>query len=460
MKNSGVRRIHPRSAVRAAGILSALFLAGCESRQTGGQIVSLPGEPLKAAVFEARISDVTPELSGFGSLSFISKTDLSPAVEGILKSLPVDEGGRVEPGMLLAEIENTQLLIRSAQADTSLIQARAGLDLAEARYNEGLLQAEARIVSAEKLELTLGQKSLELGSLEVDLGKKKQLLAVDGVTGDQVLKLKLSIEAARTDYQNTLKDLEILRIGYRDKDITDKGFAVPSSGPARRQLLKELNCLSLKAEVDVARAGIDTAGQERESVDLLLGELRIISPGRGVLGARYLEEGERITPGTLLFTIFADDRLYAVFPVQEKQALLVREDQDVLISLPAVPGEERAGRVVFISPMIDPKSGNLMVKALVENPGGELKPGMFVRVRVIHGRTEKRIILPLTSLTEKAEGKAFVFVAAGGRVFRRAVVTGGESSGGMVILEGLKEGELVVDKPSLLLKEGERVSVE
>lgn len=450
------------STLKAPAIIALLsvMVFACEKRESGAGQESPEREPVTVKTITAGYSKIEPELSSFGSLSFLSKTDISPPVEGVIKAIYAEEGDRIRKDELLAELENTQLEIRATQAETSLAQARAALNLSEANYREGLLQAEARFLSIEKMELAIKQKDLELETLKTDLSKKEQLLEVDGVTDDQVEKLKLSLKAAQTDYETTIMDLEIKRIGFRDEDIRALGYEVPYAEATKRKLLRELNCLTLKAEVDVSRAGLEAAEQEVKSLNLLLKELRVLSPASGVLGARYLEPGERVAAGTKLFTIFMEDKVYAVFPVQERDALLVREGQEVRVVLPALKDEERVARVTLVSPMLDPQSGNIIIKAIMNNPDGKLKPGMFVRVRLIHGKPENRILLPLTCLVGKEGDKAEVFAASGGRVFKRTLVLGEESKGFVEALSGIEEGDLVVDFPPPLLREGDNVLVD
>ena len=72
--------------------------------------------------------------------------------------------------------------------------------------------------------------------------------------------------------------------------------------------------------------------------------------------------------------------LWATF--YENEIGLLREGQPVRVALPALPNRSFEGKIVVISPTIDPVKRTAMVRIDIPNPEGELRPGMYANVVV------------------------------------------------------------------------------
>ena len=446
---------------RAIFILSAgiALQSGCGGRREASSSSAALEEQYRVEAIEVTEIMVEPEINSFGSISFRRKTDISPAVEGVIGRIFVEEGDSISSGQILAVIENIQLEIRRRQSVSELTSARAALRLAEMQQEEGRLQLEARTISLQKMELNLEQKARELVEQEQTVANKEQLLAVDGISQEELRLLKLRLRALKTEQLNLEKDLAISRIGLRDKDILRAGHLVPTDPAEKQDLLIELNTRTLKARADVARARVVTAQADLESVDLLVTGLTVRARSPGILGARYLEEGERITPQDKLFTTFESTEVFAAFPVPERDALRIAPDQMVQIIVPALNDLSLTGTVQVISPTVNPQSGNLTVKALLPNRDLLLRPGMFVQVRRVAGKPEAKILVPESVLFRKRGSRGELFRLVGNRVFIREVQTAAAEGGQVEITAGLNPGDRVVNNPPPFLKEGQYVSV-
>jgi len=235
---------------------------------------------------------------------------------------------------------------------------------------------------------------------------------------------------------------------------------VPRDEAARRRVLVQIGTLSLAAEGDVARARAESAEVELGSVEQLIAELEVRSPLAGIVGARYVEAGERAAADAKLFTLISTGEVYAVFPVPEAEAERVREGAPVEVSVDALGGAPFRARVALISPVIDPEAGTVTVKAVLANPSMRMKPGMFARVRILHGPARRVAVIPTRAIAQKSGSTARVYTVVNRRVFIKEATLGAETAGGWIVEAGLRPGEMVVDSPSVLLKEGEEVEAE
>jgi len=122
-------------------------------------------------------------------------------------------------------------------------------------------------------------------------------------------------------------------------------------------------------------------------------------------------------------------------------------------------GDEIDGVVDLVSPVAESRTASVSVRILICDPGGRLKPGMFARATVIVGPPRVVVALPARAIAERSGNSCSVFVISGGRVYERRIDIGEELAGDWVALDGLVEGDVVVDRPDPGLKEGDRVDV-
>ncbi|WP_028975360.1 efflux RND transporter periplasmic adaptor subunit [Spirochaeta cellobiosiphila] len=403
--------------------------------------------------------EIIPTLTSFGSISFRSKADITSTVDGTLTKILVEEGDVVKKGQLLATLSNIQLKIRKDQAQSSLESAKSAVELAETKLYEGKLQIESRLVSLEKSQLQLKQKEREFEQIGKNLANQKELFAIGGATEEDIISLELSYSASETELLGLRKDLSIQMVGLRDEDILNYGYSVPEDQDTRIEILKDINTRTLLAELNVSKSQLNTAKTELQSAIELMQELNLKAPIDGIVGAKYLELGERVKADTKVFTVFDSTMVDISFPVPENKGILLTKGLKVEAVVDALDNSKYEASIRQISPMIDPQSGNITIKASLSNREGLFKPGMFSRVKVEYGNKRKAILVPESSIVQKKENNAVIFLTVNNHVFKKQVVLGEEFNGNIEIIDGIKKGDLIIDNPSPLLREGEEVEI-
>jgi multidrug efflux pump subunit AcrA (membrane-fusion protein) len=448
-----------KNIVLLTSLISLLLLSSCWGKNQSTSLVD-ENQSYSVSILAVESSEYTPVIESFGSLSFTRKTDISPAVDGIIRRILVEEGDNVDANELLAVVENIQLEIRKRQALAEITSAQAAVKLSETRYQEGRLQVEARLLNIEKLQIRMDQAKVNMEELDRTIENKRELLEVDGISQEEFRNLLLQKQSMETDLAGQEKDLEIALIGLRDQDIRAAGLRVPDNENRRKDILLDLNTRTLYAEVEVARARLVTARAELESVDILLDELEIRADSAGILGARYKEIGERITPGDPVFTTFQSEDVFATFPVQESEAAFLYQGQICEVEVPALKNRVFSAVIQVISPTIDPQSGNLQIKALIENAESNLVPGMFAKVKIITGETRERLMVPESAVLNRRGNAAELFAVVSSRAFLKEIEIASEEDGFIELVSGLKAGELFIDEPPPFLQEGMNVQAE
>jgi multidrug efflux pump subunit AcrA (membrane-fusion protein) len=400
------------------------------------------------------------EISGFGSLSFLAKIDITAPQEGTVKKLFFREGDTVSRGATVAVLENPHIELAVGRAENARAQAGAARDLARSRLLEGEFQAEAQLLSIGKAEAELIQARRIWEEENRKHQDQEALFEAGGLSEEAIVRARFSLESQREQIGLMERELDIRRVGCRDQDLAAAGLPVPKDAEERFRALLSLLSSSLRAELKAAEAYLEAAEKELESTKIARDELRIQSPASGILGARYFEEGERVKREDKLLTLMDTASLYAVFPVPETEALRLEKGMKARV-IPDGTGETREGELDLVYPQADSQSFSFLVRVLLRNGEeglGGLKPGMFARVQVILGPPRPALVIPESSLVFKKDQEGKVFVIAGDRLSERTLGLGLPLGKDREILSGLSAGEVVVLKPEGDLREGTYVS--
>jgi multidrug efflux pump subunit AcrA (membrane-fusion protein) len=135
------------------------------------------------------------------------------------------------------------------------------------------------------------------------------------------------------------------------------------------------------------------------------------------------------------------------------------------ITLDAYPGEVFQGRIIELSPVVDPASRTMEIRISVTNSGNKLKAGMFAKVRIITETKNNIVKIPSAALLQRF-GENYVFTVETDsedpafRIARKRIVVPGISiDGALEIQEGLKPEDEVITRGQTLLEDGARVNV-
>src|SRR5574341_813018 len=223
-------------------------------------------------------------------------------------------------------------------------------------------------------------------------------------------------------------------------------------------------------QVAAARAAVAQREAQVRLADVQRWRMSIRSPIAGLVTRRLANEGEvvglgggsTITLGGPLFTLVDLDRLYVRATIDEFDARQIRLDQEVRVTLEALPGRTLRGHVYKISSAVSgerQEARTFNIRVALEEGKGFLKPGMSADVEVIVARRQNALFLPSQAILER-EGKRWVYRIADGRARLVAVKVGENNWQSTEILEGLGEGDQVnvnLDVPGM--SEGVKVRV-
>ena len=224
----------------------------------------------------------------------------------------------------------------------------------------------------------------------------------------------------------------------------------------------------------VSRAEYDAAAAGHKQAEARLGEIRatierktIRAPFSGVLGIRQVNLGQYLTGGAPVVPLQSLNPVYVNFGVPQQQATEMRPGRSVRITVGELGDSEFTGRVSAIDSVVDQTTRNVQVQATLANPGGKLRPGMFVQSQVMLGAGRPVVALPVSSINYAPYGDS-VFVVTdmknpqgqSYRGVRQQVVKLGAARGDQIaVLSGVNPGEVVVTSGVFKLRNGAAVQV-
>lgn len=283
-------------------------------------------------------------------------------------------------------------------------------------------------------QVAAGQTLAEIDAIELGQAKAEHLQA------------KAQEELARTNYE-------------RAKGLFDDAIVAQ-----QRVLEAEAHLRETTAALRTSAETLRLYGLSRQQVakldyeDAAASIYPLRAPFAGTIVERHATLGELVTPERNLFTLADLSHVWIWIDVFQRDLARVHLEDQVQARVDAFPDVAFTGTVSYLSARVDAETRTLRARLDVANPGGKLRPGMFVDVALVdpHGVDEgvqaASLVVPESALVRDSEETA-VFVASGERRFQRRAVQVGRRAGSWVeILDGLTAGEEVVVEGAFLLK--------
>ena len=203
-----------------------------------------------------------------------------------------------------------------------------------------------------------------------------------------------------------------------------------------------------KTNLEAARSRLQAAQADLGAAERATADSRVTTRFAGVIGRRFVSRGEFVQPGQKLFELVSLDPVEVEFSLPESDASRLTLGLPLEVTVAPYPGEVFHATVSMISPVVDERTRTLRVKALLANPDGRLRPGLFARADLGIAKREGVVLVPEEAVLQRADG-AVVFRANDGatsverRVVRlvrikdgQAEIDGGLAAGDSVVVRG------------------------
>lgn len=208
-----------------------------------------------------------------------------------------------------------------------------------------------------------------------------------------------------------------------------------------------VNRTTSQARLDEALSERDRGKARVKALEAKMADRIIRAPFAGVLGLRQVSVGSLVRPGDLITTLDDISVIKIDFSVSERYLAQVSTGQAITARNVAWPNIEFKGEVQSIDNRIDPVTRAVMVRAVVPNRDGRLRPGMLLAIELIMDRHQALSVPEGALVPVKDSVTTWVVETTDdgqSKAHKRAVVTGLRIKGQVEILEGLSDGELVI----------------
>ncbi len=251
---------------------------------------------------------------------------------------------------------------------------------------------------------------------------------------------RADVEAARTQYELAETNLK------RTRELSQRGAATSASRD-------ENEAAAQAAKAQLARA------------EAVLAQQVVTAPFAGTVGIARVDLGQYVTPGTVVATLQDISTMRVDFSLPEQDLPKLQNGQKISVRIEGLD-EDFEGALTGIDPRVDPATRLVALRGSVDNAGGKLTPGQFVRIRVELPSEADVIALPQTAVSASLYGD-YVYVvrpkegAADALEVRQVFVQTGRRSGGLVeIASGVAAGDQVVTAGQNRLSNGQPAAVD
>ena len=261
----------------------------------------------------------------------------------------------------------------------------------------------------------------------------------------------------QADYDHAAADVK------RFKTVLDLGRIelvrvqrLRDSGAVSQEELDERKSTVAQAEANVAGA---VAALEAASLNLNF--TRVTSPIDGRVSRAEVTRGNLVTGGsnggTLLTSVVSIDPIYLYFDADEQSYLrytqMARDGKrsssrdagdPVHVGLANEQGFPHSGSVDFIDNQLNPQTGTIRARAVLQNKDGQFTPGLFARVQLLASGEYSAILIDDRAVNTDQSQKYVLLLGADNKIEYRKVTLGRVIDGLRVVREGLKPGDVIV----------------
>ncbi len=263
--------------------------------------------------------------------------------------------------------------------------------------------------------------------------------------GDHV-SIGQTLATVRTDQLSV--DLQNAEAVYanaqKDKERYDNAF---KTGGVTQQQLDQANLALQNAQARINAARIN------------IGDANIRSSINGVVNKRMIEPGAILAAATQMFNIVDVSKLKLKVTVNESQVANLKVGDNVKVTASVFPDESFSGKISFIAPKADNSLNFPLEIEITNNPKNQLKAGMYGTAEFAMPKSQALVVIPRSAFVGSVSSNQ-VFVAENNSTARLHTVTAGRIVGDKVeVLNGLKEGDIVITSGQVNLTDGTTISI-
>jgi RND family efflux transporter MFP subunit len=473
--------------------------------------ISLPGniEAIKATVINARSTGYLKQL-----FVDIGSQVTAGEVLGVVQSPDVDQ----QLNQAQAQTAQSRATVQQSQANVATSQATVAQDQAEVAKQRFMVQQARQAVAVANAQLAQSQaaeKGAESGVAHADQALKVQQaafrqsqaqrdlakgtnqryqnLVAQGFDSQQdadTAAASYKVAMAAVDSAQAAVDSAVADVATAQQTLVSAKSAVVAAQANVESAVENVSAaqaelVSTQAVVDAAmhavRASVETVKANQAAVKstvanarfygVMTGFQKIIAPFTGVITARNVDVGTLISAGgsetgvttpapqSGILGIARTDVVRIQVSVPQTYVPEISQGSNTRITVRELPGEVFTGNISMRAGALDTTSRTQLVEVHIANPTNSLVPGMYAEVKITPIHPARTIHIQGTALIVDANGTRVAIVNPDKTVHLQTVKVGRDFGQQIEIMSGLEGNELLVNTPSDILQEGQKVTI-
>jgi len=195
-----------------------------------------------------------------------------------------------------------------------------------------------------------------------------------------------------------------------------------------------------------------------------LSKSTIVAPFSGIIDDVITEAGSVVSPGqTPILRIVNLSDMYIQTDVPENYISDVTKGKEVKVSFPVL-GRSIDTKVRQTGNFINPDNRTFKIEIEVPNKEKDIKPNLTARLRINDYTSKDALLIPQSIISENAEGEQYIYLldSINGQeaVARQQIIKTGKTQGDVIeVLEGLNDGDQIIDEGARSVKDGQAVKI-
>ncbi|MFC2034421.1 efflux RND transporter periplasmic adaptor subunit [Chloroflexota bacterium] len=382
---------------------------------------------------EAVKGDLNITVSGSGNTELSNDITLKFGTAGRIDKLYAEENDVITKGEILAELEIDAFELTVTQAEVAYTQAKVTVTQAEL----GVQTAQYNLDKAEDLyewpELSVAYADVEIAKNSVRSTQDKLNAAMESnPTGDHSALISLLAHAQANLLQYEAK-LNAMLSGDDTEEVAMK----------RKQLEIAQESLELSNE------SLALSEQSLEQAQNQLDKTVIIAPFDGAIASVFVEEKDTVSTASPIFYLIDTTSMELKVQLDEIDVPDLELGQKCIIEVDALPALPLEGNLTSISLLPQFEGGvivyNVTIQFDVPEDSG-LRAGMSATADIVTTERNNIIIVPERAIKQDSQGNPIVEVMIGEQIEERTVTLGLSDGFQTEIIDGITEGEVIVEK--------------
>lgn len=356
-----------------------LIPGGTSQPSVAQQRQGQPPRPIETITLD--MGTATRSVQLLGQVEATQQSTLRAQTGGVVRQILVQPGDRVNAGMVIAVLDDSDQKLAISQAKAQLAQQISNLARLEVGTRpEIIAQRQAAVTSAQARERE-AQDNL----------KRTRNLVKEGALSKRLL---VEAQARLDDIRGELLEAEAQ-------------LAEAKAGPIREEIAAQ------KANVEAAKAYLAQA-------ELAQQRTRIVAAQSGVIQMRHISNGDLVQSSSPIVSLVASDRFDIFLELPEALSSQVTPGMTIDLTARALPQWQQRARITAVVPAADPASRRQRVRVQIDNPPPGLLPGMAIAGNLTMPSNRSSFVVSRDALTRRQD-QWLVFTVADGKAQQIAV---------------------------------------